>query len=86
MYCLELRGDLKKVLSKLKRKDPVQFEAVQRKMQQIVENPYRFKPLHPPMQNKWRVHVRSFVIVYSINEKTKIVIIENYGHHDNIYG
>jgi mRNA-degrading endonuclease RelE of RelBE toxin-antitoxin system len=38
------------------------------------------------MQNLRRVHVgKSFVLVYSIDEERKLVTIEDYAHHDEVY-
>ncbi len=38
------------------------------------------------MQHLRRVHVdKSFVLTYSVDEKNKVVIIEDYDHHDKIY-
>ncbi|MCR4336067.1 MAG: type II toxin-antitoxin system RelE/ParE family toxin [archaeon] len=86
MYNLEIAKQVEKTFEKIAKKDPVQERAVKSKIKQIIENPYHFKPLRKPMQNKRRVHTYGpFVMVYSINEKTKTVFIEDYDHHDNIY-
>lgn len=83
---LEVKESVEKSFEKTAKKDRVQSEAVKSKIKQILENPYRFKPLKAPMQNKRRVHVYGpFVLVYSIVENEKKVIIENYSHHDKIY-
>ena len=52
----------------------------------ILADPYRFKPLRRPMQNKRRVHVGGpFVLIYGIDEKEQLVTLLDFGHHDNIY-
>ena len=59
---------------------------VAKKLEEILENPYRFKPLRAPKQGLRRVHIdRSFVMVYSIDDSRKVVVIEDYAHHDEIY-
>jgi mRNA-degrading endonuclease RelE of RelBE toxin-antitoxin system len=59
---------------------------IDRKVQEILDNPYRFKPLRKPLQNKRRVHVGwSFVLIYEINKDEKIVTLLDLDHHDNIY-
>ena len=63
----------------------MQFEAVSKKVSQILENPQQFKQLKIPMQHMRRVHVGSFVLIYDIDEKTKVVTIRRYEHHDNVY-
>jgi YafQ family addiction module toxin component len=85
-YNLELRAHVVKIFEKIAKKDRVQEQAIKNKLKQILEDPYRFKPLHAPMQNMRRVHILgSFVLVYSIRESDKTVIVEDYDHHDNVY-
>jgi YafQ family addiction module toxin component len=85
-FFLETRKHVDRIFEKIAKKDPVQEETVKRKIKEILENPYRFKPLKKPMQGKRRVHTYGpFVLVYSINEKEKKVTIEDYDHHDKIY-
>ncbi|MBS3061870.1 MAG: type II toxin-antitoxin system RelE/ParE family toxin [Candidatus Diapherotrites archaeon] len=85
-YSLFLRKHVDKIFEKIAKKDPPQEKALKSKLAQILEDPYRFKPLKAPLQNKRRVHVfGSFVLVYSIDDSNKTVIVEDYDHHDNIY-
>lgn len=86
MYKLAVKESLDKKLKKLQKKDDEILRLIYRKVQDILEEPYRFKPLRKPLQNKRRVHVGgSFVLVYEINEKEKIVTLLDFDHHDNIY-
>ena len=85
MYNLEVRKNLDKIFSKLAKKDKVSFEYIHKKIKEILENPAHFKPLRAPMQNFRRVHIGNFVLIYSINENTKTVILEKYEHHDTVY-
>ncbi len=85
MYNLEVRESVDRVFQKLFKKDKVSFEYISKKIEEIRENPLHFKPLRKPMQNFRRVHIGSFVLIYSINENTKTVIIEKYEHHDKVY-
>lgn len=85
MYNLEIRKSVDKVFRKLAKKNKVSFEYINKKILEIRENPYHFKPLRKPIQDYRRVHIGNYVLVYSINEKTKTVIIERYKHHDEIY-
>lgn len=85
MYNLEIRESVDKVFLKLAKKDRVSFEYINKKIIEIRENPHHFKPLRSPMQNYRRVHIGNFVLIYSINEMTKTVIIERYKHHDEAY-
>ncbi len=85
MYDLEIRESLDALFAKLAKKDKVSFEYINKKIIEIRVNPYHFKPLRAPMQNYRRVHIGNFVLIYSIDENRKTVIIEKYKHHDEAY-
>ena len=85
MYDLEVRENVDRIFIKLAKKDRVSFEYITKKIKEIRENPYHFKPLRAPMQNFRRVHIGNFVLIYSIDENRKTIIIEKYEHHDNVY-
>jgi YafQ family addiction module toxin component len=86
VYKLAVKKSLDKKFKRLQKKDKEMLRLINRKVQDILEDPYRFKPLRKPLQNKRRVHVGgSFVLVYEINEKEKIVTLFDFDHHDNIY-
>jgi len=85
MYLLDLREKVKEKFHKMDKKEKKQLETINKKILQIRENPHRFKPLSNIMKGLRRVHFGSFVLVYSIDEKNKVVVLEDYDHHDNIY-
>ena len=86
MYKLAIKKSLDKKFKRLKKKDRELLEIVDKKVQEILDNPYRFKSLKKPLQNKKRVHVGgSFVLIYEVNEIEKIVTLLDFDHHDNIY-
>jgi len=86
MYALVIRESVDKLFSKLVKKNPKQMMIIEKKVKQILANPHHFKPLRAPLQHLRRVHVgKSFVLTYSINEKRKLVTIEDYAHHDEVY-
>ncbi len=86
MYKLAIKESLDKRFKKLRKKDIEMLRLIDRKVQDILAEPYRFKPLRKPLQNKRRVHVGgSFVLVYEINEKEKMITLLDFDHHDNIY-
>ncbi|MBA7696242.1 hypothetical protein ES703_104885 [subsurface metagenome] len=86
MYKLAVKESLDKKFKRLRKKDKEMLRFINRKVQDILEDPYRFKTLRKPLQNKRRVHVGgSFVLIYEINEKEKIVTLFDFDHHDNIY-
>lgn len=85
MYSLDLREKVKEKFHKMEKKQKKQLEAINKKVLEIRENPHRFKPLGNIMKGFRRVHFGSFVLTYSIDEKNKTVVLEDYDHHDNIY-
>jgi addiction module RelE/StbE family toxin len=74
-----------RTFKKLKKKDSAQFNALSRKVNEILENPQQFKPLRSLMQHMRRVHGGSFVLVYDVDEARKVVTIRRYEHHDTAY-
>lgn len=86
MYDVHVRPHLDKLFFKLQKKNPKQFSILQKKIQEILENPHRYKNLRSPLQKWKRVHIDShFVLTFSINESEKTVTLEDYDHHDKIY-
>ena len=86
MYKLAIKESLDKKFKKLQKKDKEMLRLINRKVQDILVNPYRFKPLRKPMENKRRVHVGgSFVLVYEVDEKERLVTLLDFDHHDNVY-
>lgn len=85
MYIVSNRPKIDEIFEKLAKKNPKQLGAITKKLPEILQNPHRFKPLSNIMKGLRRVHFGSYVLVYSIDEKNKIVILEDYDHHDNIY-
>jgi YafQ family addiction module toxin component len=86
MYCCVLRKSVERIFFKLAKKNPHQLEIIFKKIEEIRENPHHYKNLRVPLQHLKRVHIdKSFVLVFSIDENRKLVIVEDYDHHDNIY-
>ena len=85
-YVLEISDEANKKFEKLKRKSKKQLAIINKKVLQILENPYHFKPLRGDMFGTRRVHIdKSFVLTYEIHEKEKVIRILDYDHHDKIY-
>ena len=86
MYTLKINPDLEKTLKKLAKKNRKQVEIILNKVDEILVNPHRYKNLRAPL-NEWkRVHVdKHFVLVFSVDERSKSITLEDYDHHDNIY-
>lgn len=85
-YNLEIAEELNKVFSKLAHRDRKTLEEIHKKVNEILENPNRYKPLKAPLQNKRRVHIAgSFVLIFMVDEENKTVKLLEFDHHDNVY-
>jgi len=88
MYSFELRKSLEKDFFKLAKKNPKQLLAIEKKINEIIscENVGHYKNLRKPLQYLKRVHIgKSFVLVFSVDEKNKNIIFEDFNHHDEVY-
>ncbi len=85
-YNLHISEELDRTFSKLAKKNKKQFSIINKKIQQILQNPYHFKPLRGDMHGARRVHIdKSFVLTYEIDEEKKLIRLLDFNHHDNIY-
>ena len=86
MYDLVVRPTAEKIFSKIAKKNPKQLEMIYNKIQEILRDPTHYRNLRKPLRHLRRVHVdKSFVLLFSVDEFDKVVIIEYFDHHDNIY-
>ncbi|MCL2133987.1 MAG: type II toxin-antitoxin system RelE/ParE family toxin [Candidatus Bathyarchaeota archaeon] len=85
MYSLEIEEQVSKTFHKLLKRDRVQLEAINKKIRQILVDPYQFKPLKHPLDGFRRTHINSFVLIYCVVEKSSTVQIVQYTHHDKAY-
>ena len=86
MYRIKIRASLDKQLGKLIKRNRKQYELIMKKVGELQSNPHRFKNLRAPLENWKRIRiVKSFVLVYSVDEENKVVRLEKFDHHDKIY-
>ncbi|HII91693.1 MAG TPA: hypothetical protein HA262_05860 [Methanosarcina sp.] len=86
MYTLRIRAELDNKFEKLAKKNKKQLEIILNKADEIVQDPHRYKNLRFPMNHLKRVHIdKHFVLVFSVDEESMTVTLEDYDHHDNIY-
>ena len=85
MYEIEIREGLDRAFRKLAKRDSVHMEAIMKKVSEIAEDPHAYKPLRAPLTGKRRVHIGSFVLLFSIDKVRRTVILEDYAHHDTVY-
>lgn len=85
IYQLAITHQADHELKKLASKDRAHFRQLLKKLEQVLENPYHYKPLHGDLFGARRIHTGSFVLTYQIQEKEQEVIVLHYQHHDKIY-
>jgi mRNA-degrading endonuclease RelE of RelBE toxin-antitoxin system len=68
VYRLAIKEKLDSKFKKLQKKDKEMLRLIERKVQDILEDPYRFKPLRKPLQNKRRVHTFQDIKVLQVNQ------------------
>ena len=86
MYDIDASSTIDKIFYKLAKKNPKQMKIIDKKVQEIIKNPHRYKNLRVPLNNWKRVHIDNhFVLAFSVDEEKKIVRLEDYDHHDHIY-
>jgi mRNA-degrading endonuclease RelE of RelBE toxin-antitoxin system len=66
VYRLVVKENLDKKFKKLQKKDKEMLRIIGRKVQDILDDPYRFKPLRKPLQNKRRVHIAGWFFCFNL--------------------
>jgi len=84
-YELDISDVCEESIRKHSKKNAALKTALEKKIRQILENPHHFKPLKNPLQNKRRVQLGSFVLIYEIDEQTRTVKFLKFSHHDDAY-
>ncbi len=85
-YKLLVSAEVDKKFKKLRKKSKKRLQIISKKVQQILQNPHHFKPLRGDLKGARRVHInKSFVLIYDIDKKKKLVRILDYDHHDRVY-
>jgi YafQ family addiction module toxin component len=84
-YGIQFDKQVEKVLNRIAKKDKAHYAEISKKLEHIVEDPHRFKPLRAPLNGYHSVHVRCFVIIYHIDEQSKTIHVDEYKHHDEAY-
>ena len=86
MHDIEIKPNLDKKLEKIFKKNRNQYEKIMKKVEEIAKHPNHYKNLRKPLQHLKRVHIDShFILTFSVNNDSKIVILEDFQHHDKIY-
>lgn len=82
-YTIEFSDEFEEAIKKLKKKDKIMFERIQKKLIELVKNPEHYKPLGNVLSGYRRIHFGSFVLIYK--REDNIVRIIDLEHHDSAY-
>ncbi len=87
MYQYKIQPNLQKILLKLFKKDNQTRERVLKKIREIInsDNVEHYKNLKKPLQHLKRVQIGEKVLVFMFDKKNKLLLFENFKHHDEIY-
>ena len=87
MYNYDIKPTLRNILEKLLKKDKTRYEQIIKKIEEIInsDDVDHYKNLRSPLQHLKVVHIGHFVLVFSVDKSSKIIMFENYNHHDEIY-
>lgn len=86
MYHLEIKPSCQKEIEKLCKKNPLLKNILEKKINEILKNPYHYKPLKYDFAGERRVHImKNFVLKFEIHESRKAVEFIFFGHHDEAY-
>jgi mRNA-degrading endonuclease RelE of RelBE toxin-antitoxin system len=83
----EIKPGLYKKLVKLSKKDKNSYEAVMKKIKEVLNSSdvEHYKNLRYDMKDSKRVHIGHFVLIFSYDKAKDFISFEDYDHHDNIY-
>ena len=83
----EIKPQLYKKLVKLSKKDRFSYEAIMKKIKEVLNSSdvEHYKNLRYDMKDSKRVHIGHFVLIFSYDPTKDFVSFEDYDHHDNIY-
>lgn len=82
-YGIEFSDEFEKSIKKLKKKNKVLFQQIQKKLIELVQNPEHYKPLRNILAGYRRLKFGSFVLIYKIEGNTVRII--SLDHHDRAY-
>ena len=86
----DLSEALKKIVLKLRERDPTRCDMLWRKINQIIQCDEftidHFKNLQHGMKDRKRVHVdKRFVLTFKVDKAKKFILFDDFDHHNAIY-
>ncbi|HLC80138.1 MAG TPA: type II toxin-antitoxin system RelE/ParE family toxin [Candidatus Nanoarchaeia archaeon] len=85
-YEWEVHQKCQEEIEKSCKTNPVLGKVLRNKMDEIVQNPSRYKHLRYDLAGERRVHImKSFVLKFEIDENKKKIMFLSFKHHDEAY-
>jgi len=85
-YGFEVHPKCQEEMKKLCKKNRILEEALKKKINEVLENPQRYKPLRYNSAGEKRAHImKSFVLKFEIDENKQLVKFISFCHHDDAY-
>lgn len=82
----EISPNLKRILSKLSKKDPLTYERILKKIHDISNsNPEHYKNLTKDLKEFKQVQIGPFVLVFNFIKENSLIIFQDFDHHDKVY-
>ena len=87
MHEFKISEKLKKILSKLSKKDKILYEQILNKIYEIAPtgNIEHYKNLKGNMKDSKRVHIGHFVLIFQLDKNNNLIKFDDFDHHDNVY-
>ena len=82
-YVIEFSEQFEKSIKKLKKKDKILFNQIQKKLIDLIQNPERYKILGNVLARYRRLHFGPLILIYKI--ENNVVRIISLDHHDQAY-
>jgi len=83
-YSAYFHGEYQKDVKRV-RKNTDLVQRLNKKVKEILENPYHYKPLRNVLKGRRRTHIGSYVLIFEIQEEEKTVVFLSFQHHDVAY-
>ncbi len=83
-----IEDKLKKIIEKLHKKNPSVYEALMKKIEEILncDNVEHYKNLRSPLQEYKRVHIgSSSILLFKYVKSEDLVVFYDLDHHDSAY-
>ena len=85
-YEWEIKPSCQEDIKKFCKKNHILEKVISNKIKEIIENPQHYKPLRYGLAGERRVHIlKSFVLIFEINEEERLVTFILFAHHDDAY-